>query len=79
MRRWFLTERAEPARWGSSSFVDWTVRVLRFDVRLHWRRRDGVMGRFGGGWNWKCGFQLGGKTLIISLLVCELSIRRVAV
>lgn len=26
--------------------------------------------RFGGGWNWKLGFQIGGKTLIVNLLVC---------
>lgn len=31
-----------------------------------------LWGRFGGGWNWKLGFQAGSKTLIISLLICEL-------
>jgi len=31
-------------------------------------------GRFGGGWNWKLGFQMGGNTLLISLLICEISI-----
>lgn len=33
-----------------------------------------MFGRFGGGWNWKLGFQSGGNTLIISLLVAEVRI-----
>ena len=31
-----------------------------------------AMGRFGGGWQWKLGFQIGGRTLIVSLLVADL-------
>jgi len=31
-------------------------------------------GRFGGGWNWKLGFQLGYGTLIISLLVFDIRV-----
>ena len=34
------------------------------------RRRKSLMGRFGGGWNWELGFQLGSTTLIVNLLVC---------
>ena len=33
-------------------------------------------GRFGGGWNWKLGFQAGGKTIIISLLVADIRISK---
>lgn len=33
-----------------------------------------LFGRFGGGWNWKLGFQAGGKTLIISLLVFSIRV-----
>lgn len=32
------------------------------------------MGRFGGGWNWKLGVQVGGRTVIISLLVCDIRV-----
>ena len=31
-----------------------------------------LWGRFGDGWNWKLGFQIGESTLIISLLICEI-------
>ena len=33
-----------------------------------------LWGRFGGGWNWKLGFQIGGNTLLISLLIYEIRI-----
>lgn len=33
-------------------------------------------GRFGGGWQWKLGFQAGGKTVIFNLLVGKLKITR---
>jgi len=36
------------------------------------RSKNSFMGRFGGGWNWKLGFQLGENTLIISLLICQI-------
>jgi hypothetical protein len=37
-------------------------------------KSDSLWGRFGGGWNWKLGFQIGGNTLLISLLICEIRI-----
>jgi len=42
--------------------------------RVKWshRPKDALWGRFGGGWNWKLGFQIGSTTLIVSLLVAEL-------
>jgi hypothetical protein len=27
-----------------------------------------LLGRFGGGWNWKCGIMIGGKTVILDIL-----------
>lgn len=36
--------------------------------------KDNFMGRFGGEWNWKLGFQAGGNTIIISLLVADIRI-----
>jgi hypothetical protein len=38
------------------------------------RSSNGFMGRFGGGWNWKLGFQAGGRSIVISLLIAELTI-----
>lgn len=43
-------------------------------ITLEMRSSKSLMGRFGGGWNWKFGFQAGGSTIIISLLVMDLRI-----
>jgi hypothetical protein len=32
------------------------------------------MGRFGGGWQWKLGLQVGGRTMLVSLVVAELRV-----
>lgn len=37
-------------------------------------KQNKPLGRFGGGWNWKVGFQIGGRTLIISLLIGSIRI-----
>lgn len=50
--------------------------VCGFPVSFSWRSRKNPMGRFGGGWQWKLGFQAGGGTVIVSILVCELRIDR---
>lgn len=36
--------------------------------------KDCFMGRFGGGWDWKVGFQAGGRTIIFNLLIFTLRI-----
>lgn len=43
-------------------------------VRFHFRSKKKPFGRFGGGWNWKLGFQAGGRELIVSLLVFEIRV-----
>jgi len=43
----------------------------RLRVVFEWRRGE-FWGRFGGGWNWKFGFQIGGTCLILNLLFCSL-------
>lgn len=48
------------------------VEIGRLIIVFSWRDKDLLWGRFGGGWNWHVGFQAGGKTLIIFLLVCSL-------
>lgn len=50
-----------------------TFYLGRVRMNFSWRSRKNPFGRFGGGWNWKLGFQAGGRTIIFSLLVCELS------
>lgn len=62
--------------WFSSQAFDLRGNVGKFSVRLEMRRSDGMMGRFGGGWNWKLGIQIGGSTVIISLVVASLTISR---
>ncbi len=44
----------------------------RLQVVFDCRSAKGLWGRFGGGWNWKLGFQAGGNTMIVSLLVADL-------
>lgn len=55
------TERRE-------NFFEKTITIGRIEITFLWRSRK-VLGRFGGGWNWNLGFQAGGNTLILNLLV----------
>ena len=45
--------------------------VGRLEVTFSWRSKKNPMGRFGGGWNWQLGFEAGGSTIIVTLLVCS--------
>lgn len=45
-------------------------RVGRLEVEFNWRSAKNLWGRFGGGWNWKVGFQASGSTVIVFLLIC---------
>ena len=47
------------------------VCINRLEVFFLWRSKKNLWGRFGGGWNWKLGFQAGGKTLIVSFLIAD--------
>ena len=55
--------------------VYWKRQWWRVEVGFSWKSSDSIFGRFGGGWNWKLGFQAGGGTVIISLLIFSLSLR----
>lgn len=46
--------------------------IGRLEIFYNRGSKDNLWGRFGGGWQWKAGFQLGGRTLIIMLLIAEL-------
>lgn len=59
--------------WGSDYIFKKRWQIRRLVIRADMRGTDGLMGRFGGGWNWKLGFQAGGSTIIISLLVMNIT------
>lgn len=50
-----------------------TWNIKRFEIEFNWRSRRAFMGRFGGGWNWKLGFQGSGNQWIFYFLICSLS------
>ena len=60
--------------WGSPYLIDKTCRIGRVKINFNMRSAEGYMGRFGGGWNWKLGVMVGGRTVIVSLLVADLRI-----
>ncbi len=45
----------------------WTLG--NFETTFQWKSSKELMGRFGGGWNWKVGFQIGSTTIIFNVLV----------
>lgn len=47
------------------------MKLGRLEIKTLAKSKNSLWGRFGGGWNWKLGFQAGGNTLIISLLVID--------
>lgn len=52
------------------------IKLLKLKGNFTIRSKTNSWGRFGGGWNWKLGFQAGGSTIIISLLIAELRINK---
>ena len=51
-----------------------TIKLWRFEFIIDWRSKKSRMGRFGGGWNWKVGFQIGETTIILHLLILSIII-----
>jgi len=45
-------------------------------ISFEWKKSSSLMGRFGGGWNWKLGVQSGGSTVIFNFLVFSITIRK---
>lgn len=64
-----MSKRDKPLLWFSTRRIDRKWRLGRLSIGLLYRRADGCMGRFGGGWNWKLGIQASGRSVILSLLV----------
>lgn len=48
-----------------------SVQVGRLKITFNWRSKKNFWGRFGGGWNWILGFEVGGNTIIFNLLICS--------
>lgn len=70
------------ARNGTNKSLIWDGRSIRKE-RVYFKyyfcfevRQSKGWGRFGGGWQYKLGFQIGGTTVILNLLVATLSIRK---
>jgi hypothetical protein len=57
--------------------VNRRIQIGSIEIKFTWRSGKNSMGRFGGGWNWEVGFQLGGSSLIVNLLFCSLWFRKV--
>lgn len=51
-------------------------KLFGFEIVFSWRSKKNAWGRFGGGWNWKVGIQIGASVVIVSLLVAELRINK---
>lgn len=64
---WFVYQTLKPI-----DRVQRTLRLGRLTIKYERRFRSNMWGRFGGGWNWKLGFQAGHGTLILNLLVASL-------
>lgn len=79
MKFWHITpEDQVKTRWEPSYHFYKKKTFKHFIISCDMRDRKSVWGRFGGGWNWKVGFQLGGSTLVVSILLIEarISIRK---
>ncbi len=70
---WVMRENKETPIEGVRR--DWQWGNYKFSYQRRLKRNS--WGRFGGGWNWKLGFQAGGSTIIFDLLVASLRISRV--
>ncbi|NLE05830.1 MAG: hypothetical protein GX638_13675 [Crenarchaeota archaeon] len=49
----------------------WVIGKLH--IAFNWQSKKNFWGRFSGGWNWNLGFQAGGNTLILNILICSLT------
>ena len=46
--------------------------IGRLEIVFNWRSRHNLWGRFGGGWQWVVGIEVGSTTVILNLLICSL-------
>lgn len=48
------------------------IKLGKLEITFHWRSKSNLWGRFGGGWDWELGFQIGGRTIRVNCLVFSL-------
>jgi len=62
--------------WGKIQYVyKFQFRIFLWEVKVEQRRKSNLWGRFGGGWNWELGIQVG-SDIIINYLVGSIRISR---
>lgn len=54
--------------------IDRSFQIWNLRFRFSWRSAKNLWGRFGGGWNWKLGFTAGSTTVVVHLLIAEVSV-----
>lgn len=64
---------SDSKNWAGGTQIVKEVYFLGRRLKFQWKCTQG-WGRFGGGWQWELGFQIGGSTIIINLLFCSLRI-----
>ena len=72
---WIKVAKAFGPQWKSERH-GFSKRLGSMVIRFSYRSSNSIMGRFGGGWNWKLGFQCGGSTVLVSLLIVEIIISK---
>lgn len=64
--------------WGISKecWINRKFQIGRLSIAIEWRKGSSFMGRFGGGWQWKLGFQASRwSSVILNLLVMSVWFR----
>jgi hypothetical protein len=64
----------EEIGWASKTINKKKFKIGKYKFAYERRDKSGVMGRFGGGWQYKLGIDIGGSTVILNLLVATLRI-----
>jgi len=62
--------------WTGGGWNKRTLLMGNFAITLQTGKSDG-WGRFGGGWNWCLGFEIGGTTLVLNLLICSVRLEKI--
>lgn len=62
--------------WFSDTKFRKVVQFGRWKIRAEMRSKNGWMGRFGGGWNYKLGIDVGGRTVLINLFIMTIAVSR---
>jgi len=60
--------------WFSPVIINKSWSFYRFKTTLRMTNGQGIMGRFGGGWNWKLGIMIGKKTVIFDIIILSIRI-----